>query len=280
MLNSGTQRKHNEWHEQWTLFQDDERFLFAEWIAPVTLEDFRGKSVLECGCGGGQHTSFMAPLAASVTAVDLNTADLARQRNSRFANVHFVEDDIATMRLDQQFDVVVCIGVIHHTDDPDRTFESIYRHCRPGGKVIVWTYSAEGNAMVRFGVEPVRKLLLRRLPRAALVGLSRFMTALLYLPVYSVYALPFTRFLPYYEYFGNFRRLSFSRNVLNVFDKLNAPQTRFTTLKKCHEWFDTNRFEPGSISIRRYAGVSYSLVGVKSRVDVQHSAAPGRSMPG
>ena len=280
MPDVGTQKKHTEWHEQWTLFQDDERFLFEEWIAPATLEDFRGRTVLECGCGGGQHTSFMAPLAASVTAVDLNTADLARQRNSRFANVRFVEEDIASMRLDQQFDVVVCIGVIHHTDDPDRTFQSIYDHCRPGGKVILWTYSAEGNAMVRFGVEPVRKLLLRRLPRAALVGLSRVVTALLYPPVYSIYALPFTKFLPYYEYFGNFRRLSFGRNVLNVFDKLNAPQTRFTTLKKCQEWFSTNRFEPGSISIRRYAGVSYSLVGVKSRVDVQHSVVPGRSMPG
>jgi hypothetical protein len=51
--------------------------------------------------------------------------------------------------------------------------------------------------------------------------------------------------------------------MLNVFDKLNAPQTRFTTLQKCHEWFSPQRFEPGSISIRKYAGVSYSLVGVK-----------------
>ena len=45
------QEKQNEWHEQWMLFQDEERFLFDEWISPIVLEDFRGKTVLECGCG-------------------------------------------------------------------------------------------------------------------------------------------------------------------------------------------------------------------------------------
>jgi hypothetical protein len=50
-----------------------------------------------------------------------------------------------------------------------------------------------------------------------------------------------------------------------VFDKLNAPQTYLTSRAKCEEWFSPERFEPGSVSIRRYAGVSYSLVGVKRR---------------
>ncbi|MCX7825844.1 MAG: methyltransferase domain-containing protein, partial [Verrucomicrobiae bacterium] len=175
----------------------------------------------------------------------------------------FVEADIASMDLGEQFDIVYCIGVIHHTDNPDRTFASIYKHCKPGGMVIIWTYSAEGNALVRFLVEPVRKLLLSRLSRRALAVVSNVLTALLYPLVYSIYRVPFLSFLPYYEYFRNFRRLSFRRNMLNVFDKLNAPQTHFTTLQKCHEWFSPQRFEPQSISIRKYAGVSYSLVGVK-----------------
>ncbi|MBI5395381.1 MAG: class I SAM-dependent methyltransferase [Verrucomicrobia bacterium] len=262
-----TQQKHSEWHEQWSMFADDERFLFNDWIAPATLEDFRGKAVLECGCGGGQHTSYVAPLAARVVAVDLNTADIARERNAQFKNVEFVQADIAGMELGGQFDVVYCIGVIHHTDDPDRTFASIYKHCKPGGKVIIWTYSAEGNALVRFLVEPVRKLFLARLSRRTLAGISRVITALLYPVVHTIYRLPFLSFLPYYKYFQNFRRLYFERNMLNVFDKLNAPQTRFTTLRKCHEWFSPERFEPASISIRPYAGVSYSLVGVKRAGD-------------
>src|SRR5512143_3411348 len=99
MESTGTQSKHNEWYEQWTLFCDDERSLFEEWIASTTMEEFRNKTVLECGCGGGQHTSYMTALADSVTAVDLNTAEVARERNSHFRNVRFIEDDIARLDL-------------------------------------------------------------------------------------------------------------------------------------------------------------------------------------
>lgn len=262
-VNSVQQQKQKEWLEQWTIFTDEEQFLFEDWIAPVTLNDFKDKSVLECGCGGGQHTAMVAPVARSVTAVDLNTIDLAHQHNAHFQNVCFVDADIATMDLGEQFDIVFCIGVIHHTDDPDLTFSNIYKHCSPGGRVIIWTYSAEGNSLVRFILEPIRKAFLQRLSLKALVVVSRIITALLYPIVYGVYTLPVMSFLPYYEYFRNFRRLSFDRNMLNVFDKINAPQTRFTTLKKCHEWFTPDLFESDSISIRRYAGVSYSLSGIK-----------------
>jgi SAM-dependent methyltransferase len=197
--------------------------------------------------------------------VDLNTCDLARERTRKFDNVEFVEADIASMDLGAQFDIVICIGVIHHTDDPDRTFMNLLKHCKEGGRVIVWTYSAEGNGLVRFLVEPLRKLVLRHLGRGMLSALSAFVTILLYPFVYTIYMLPFMRGLPYFQYFANFRRLSFRRNVLNVFDKLNAPQVKFTTLAKCHEWFAVDRFEAGSISIRKYVDVSYSLVGTKRK---------------
>ena len=254
------QAKSSEWHAQWSLFEDDERFLFEEWIRPFTIAGFRGQSALEVGCGGGQHTCYVAEVAQSVTAVDLNTVEIARERTRRFSNVELVEADIASLDLGRTFDVVFCVGVIHHTDDPDRTFEGLYRHCRPGGTVIVWTYSAEGNALMRFIVEPLRKYVLRHLPRRVVYGFSSLLTAALYPAVHTVYRIEALRFLPYFEYFRNFRRLSFDRNRLNIFDKLNAPQTRFTTATTCRRWLDPRRFDPASLSIRRYAGVSYSLV--------------------
>ncbi len=167
------------------------------------------------------------------------------------------------MDLGREFDAVVAIGMIHHTDDPDRTFDNLARHCRPGGRIVVWAYSAEGNALARGLVEPLRKLFLRRLPRRALVWLAGALTALLYLPVYTVYRLRLFSFLPYYDYFRNFRRLSFRRNMLNVFDKLNAPQTHFITRQRCERWLAADRFDPESVSIRHYAGVSYSLTGIR-----------------
>jgi SAM-dependent methyltransferase len=252
-----------EWRDQWTRFEDQERFLFEDWIAPATLADFAGREVLEGGCGGGQHTAFVSAVAASVTAVDLNTADLARQRRAELANVTFVDADLATMDLGRTFDVVLSIGVLHHTDDPDRSFANLFRHLSPGGTMIVWVYSEEGNALVRWLVEPARKLVLRHLPRGVVAALARIVTALLYPVVHTVYRLPFLSFLPFFEYFGNFRRLSFERNVLNVFDKLNAPQTRFVSRARAERWMSSDRFRSDAISIRRYRGVSWSLVGVR-----------------
>jgi SAM-dependent methyltransferase len=258
----------SEWYQQWSMFQDHEVQLFLDWIKPNTLETFTGKCVLEAGCGGGQHTAMIAPLAASVVAVDLNTTDIARQRDAGLTNIEFVEADIVSMDLGRQFDVVLCVGVIHHTDDPNAAFLNLYRHCRPGGRVIIWTYSAEGNALVRYGVEPIRKLVLRRMSRASLARLSYVITALLYPVIHTVYRMPALRFLPYFEYFANARSLAFRRNVLNVFDKLNAPQTVFTTRSKCDEWMNPNLFDPDTISIRFHAGVSYAITGVK-RNDAQ-----------
>jgi SAM-dependent methyltransferase len=61
----------------------------------------------------------------------------ARQKNtSTLKNVTLIEGDIAKVDLGKQFDIVYCIGVLHHTDNPNASFANIARHCKPGGKVI------------------------------------------------------------------------------------------------------------------------------------------------
>jgi 2-polyprenyl-3-methyl-5-hydroxy-6-metoxy-1,4-benzoquinol methylase len=80
-MTKSVQSKQKEWVDQWSMMRDDELWLFLDWIYPLTLNDFRGKDVLECGCGGGQHTSFIAPYARNITAVDLNTIEIARDCN-------------------------------------------------------------------------------------------------------------------------------------------------------------------------------------------------------
>jgi len=65
----------------------------------------------------------------------------------------------------------------------------------------------------------------------------------------------------FYEYFDNWRKLSYERNVLNVFDKMNAPQTWFISEKQIRSWFDPKEFS--EIHITPYKGVSWRGSGVK-----------------
>jgi len=252
------QQKQIEWRQQWSMFCDEEIFLFKDWIYPNLLEDFKGKEVLECGCGGGQHTSFIAPFAKEVIALDLNTEDIASERNKAFSNITFLKADIAKIDLKRQFDIVFSIGVVHHTDNPDKTVDNLKRHVKKGGRFILWVYSKEGNFMVENIVEPLRKAFLKSLSRKNLLVLSKIVTFLMYLSVYSLYKLPL-KILPYYEYFGNFRKLSFKRNVLNVFDKLNAPQVQFISRERIAKWVSAAEFE--DIHISSYKGVSWRVSG-------------------
>jgi len=257
---SEIQRKQDDWKWQWERFEDKERWLFEHWIWPNTMEDFRGKRVLDAGCGGGQHTSFVAPYAAEVVAVDLNALEVAKERTKQFSNIQYIEGDLARVRFDQRFDIVYCIGVIHHTDSPDKTFENLARQTKPGGRMIVWCYSHEGNFLNRVFVEGAKRGLLMKLPKPVLRTVSTLLTALVSIPVYTIYLLPL-KFLPYYEYFQNWRKLSFQRNDLNVFDKLNAPQTDFIKKDRVERWFHENGFR--DVSVTAYVGVSWRASGTK-----------------
>lgn len=250
------QAKQVEWNQQWELFEDNELFLFKDWIYPVKIEDFINMDVLECGCGGGQHTSFIATYAKQITAVDLNTVDIAAKRNKKFSNIAFVEADIESMELGKTFDIVFSIGVVHHTNDPDRTVNNLQKHVKPGGKLILWVYSKEGNALISTIVEPLRKIFFYSLNKNILKFFSKVITLFMYSVVYSLYSLPF-HWMPYYEYLQNFKKMSFARNSLNVFDKLNAPQVQLISKERAESWFAGNDFV--DINITPYKGVSWRV---------------------
>ncbi len=255
-----SQKKQNDWYFQWQNYHDNSLFLFKEWIYPNTLEDFRDKTVLDAGCGGGQHTFFVAPFAKSVTAVDLNTVELAKRINKDFGNIEYVESDLATMNLEKTCDIVFCIGVVQHTDDPEKTVSNLKKHLHSGSKIILWVYSHEGNFLNRVVLEFLKRHLLLKLPKNILNFLAIILTFFVSIPVYTIYLLPL-RFLPYDQYFENWRKLSFRRNLINVFDKLNAPQTIFIHRNEVEQWLDQREFK--DVFIDHYKKVSWRASGTK-----------------
>lgn len=94
---------------------------------------WKGKKVLEVGCGIGTDTINFARAGAEVTAVDLSTESLsvAAQRAKVFGldhRVRFLEADaerLAEVVPVERYDLVYSFGVIHHTPNPERAIGQV-----------------------------------------------------------------------------------------------------------------------------------------------------------
>src|ERR1017187_7208496 len=116
----------------------EERKYFVESHIPrfAGFAAWKGKKVLEIGCGIGTDTISFARHGAQVTAVDLTpkSLDVARQR----AQVFGLEDRIRFFQADaerlsdyvpvEQYDLVYSFGVIHHTPHPERVIEQLRKY--------------------------------------------------------------------------------------------------------------------------------------------------------
>lgn len=107
------------------------------------LESFKGKSILEAGCGAGRFTEHLVASGAIVHSFDLSVAvEVNRDNIGQKDNYRVFQADILKMPFkDNSFDVVMCLGVIQHTPSPEKTIEALYRKVKPGGLLVIDHYS-------------------------------------------------------------------------------------------------------------------------------------------
>jgi SAM-dependent methyltransferase len=121
-----------------------ERSALARLLDEAIPQDAR---VLDLGCGTGQMTIFLANGKRQVVGADLTRGALALAADAarRFGveGASFVETDLRRPGLAEgSFDVVLSLGVLHHTPDPRAAFGAMARLARKGGIVVVGLYNA------------------------------------------------------------------------------------------------------------------------------------------
>lgn len=109
----------------------------------VNFAGYRGKRVLDVGCGVGNDLSRFCRGGADVVGVDLaeHSIDLARRnfRQRGLRGMFQVMNGENLAFADDTFDLVYCHTVLHFTPHPARMVEELHRVLKPGGQAIVMT---------------------------------------------------------------------------------------------------------------------------------------------
>ncbi|HEX8180582.1 MAG TPA: methyltransferase domain-containing protein [Pyrinomonadaceae bacterium] len=236
---------------QWQHFtQHDERYAeqLRGWLAPVEPEFFRGKNVLEGGCGKGRHTRLAAEWGArAVVGIDASAAvETAFAATRELEHAHIVQADIYQLPLKRAFDYAFSVGVLHHLPDPRGGFGALAAKVRPGGHLSAWVYGAENNGWLVRWVSPLRERVTSRISRRALLHLSKLPAALMYTATKLVYG-PLARnnvarravvpHLFYHDYLCAIAPFGWREQHTIVFDHLVAPVAYYISHAEFADWW-------------------------------------------
>lgn len=242
---------------------------FIDWFDPLVKGDIENKSVLELGCGNGSllvHITKWEP--KKITGIDLGDSVISCRKNldaSNFNDHEIIKHDLTSYESDGH-DFVYSIGVLHHLKVPKAGFDSVIRNTKDGGKFHCWVYAKEGNKLVIYFVEPIRKIV-SKLPWWIT---KYFIATPLAIPffIYGKFIKWFSflrkikKVLPLYEYMNwiGKRGFSFFRHV--AFDQLVTPQTAFISRGEIEKWLSENeRIDQNSTYIIFRNGNSWKFGG-------------------
>ncbi len=110
-------------------------------------EDLSGKNILEVGSGAGRFTQILLDhTKANVYSVDYSNAVEANfLNNGPNERLQLFQASIYEMPFAKaQFDKVLCLGVLQHTPDFERSVKALVDMVKPGGELIVDFYGING----------------------------------------------------------------------------------------------------------------------------------------
>lgn len=104
--------------------------------------------VLECACGTGMLSKYIAGKSRKLIATDYSVGMLkqAKKKCKELNNIEFEQSDIMQLKYeDNTFDKVVAGNVIHLLDAPYMALKELERVCCHGGQIIIPTYINNEN---------------------------------------------------------------------------------------------------------------------------------------
>ncbi len=215
-----------------------ESFLKKVGLTPDLVKD---KLILDAGCGAGRYSDVVSRWGANVIAVDLSSAVEASYENLSHLGVRVLQADIMNLPFaEESFDIIFSIGVLHHTPDTKKAFQSLVPLLKPGGFMVIWLYSAYNDESTRMKLSNFYRRFSWRIPKKLLYSISW-----LAIPYYYLNQIPLLR-----TFTGRMWHISEHENwrwrVLDTFDWYSPKYQWHHTYPEVFSWFE----EMGFVNIR------------------------------
>ncbi len=104
--------------------------------------------ILIAGCGTGRHAIYTTTRfdQSTVVAIDISRTSLAyaarKAHELDVSNISFIQSDILNLTPDKgNFDIIECVGVLHHMEDPVHGWKILKNLLKPGGFMKIGLYS-------------------------------------------------------------------------------------------------------------------------------------------
>lgn len=122
--------------------------------------------ILDAGCGTGVGTEYLVHLNphATVTGIDISQGALdvatERCRRSGADRVSFQQMPLeeAGERVEGEFQLINCVGVLHHLPDPIKGIQALAKKLAPGGIFHIFVYAELGRWEIQLMQEAIALL--------------------------------------------------------------------------------------------------------------------------
>jgi SAM-dependent methyltransferase len=121
--------------------------------------------ILDAGCGTGVGTEYLVHLNpdATVVGIDLSAGalEVARERCQKSGATRAEFHHLSLFDVEQlsgEFDLINCVGVLHHTPDPIGGIQALARKLAPGGLLHIFVYGELGRWEIQLMQEAIALL--------------------------------------------------------------------------------------------------------------------------
>ena len=118
--------------------------------------------ILDAGCGTGVGTEYLVHLnpSAQVVGIDLSAGaiEVATERCQRSGADRVTFHNLSIYNVEQvpgEFDLINCVGVLHHMPDPIRGIQALSKKLKPGGLLHIFVYAELGRWEIKLTQEAI-----------------------------------------------------------------------------------------------------------------------------